>query len=64
MRVFHGRLSVCVGASLSFGFEDGMWDWIVLTPDHCLSIYFSCLIKQAIKKKEIHSVLWHLFCFT
>ena len=23
-----------------FGFEGGMWDLIVLIPDHCLSIYF------------------------
>ena len=22
-----------------FGFEGGMWDLIVLIPDHCLSIY-------------------------
>ena len=23
-----------------FGIEGGMWDVIVLIPDHCLSIYF------------------------
>ena len=27
--------------SFPFGFEGGMWDLIVLLPDHCLSIYFS-----------------------
>ena len=30
--------SVC--ASLPFCFEGGMWDLIVVIPDHCLSIYF------------------------
>ena len=24
-----------------FGFEGGVWDLIVLIPDHCLSIYFA-----------------------
>ena len=27
---------VCVCASFPFGFEDRMWDPIVLIPDHCL----------------------------
>ena len=27
-------------ASFPFGFESGMWDLIVLVPDHYLSIYF------------------------
>ena len=26
--------------SFPFGYEGGMWDLIVLIPDHCLSIYF------------------------
>ena len=26
MRVFHESLSICVCASFSFGFENGMWD--------------------------------------
>ena len=30
----------CVCPSFSFGIEGGMWDVIVLIPDHCLSIYF------------------------
>ena len=38
VRVFHG--SPFVFLSLPFGFESGMWDVIVLIPDHCLSIYF------------------------
>ena len=29
--------SVC--ASLLFGFEGGVWDLIVLNPDHCFSIH-------------------------
>ena len=38
MGVFRGRLSICVCASFPFGFACGMWDLIVLIPDHCLSI--------------------------
>ena len=30
----------CVCPSFPFGFKGGMWDMIVLVPDHCLSIYF------------------------
>ena len=33
-------LSIWVCASFSFCFEGGMWDMIVLVPDHCLSFYF------------------------
>ena len=29
-----------VCASFPFGFQGGKWDLIVLTPDHCLSVYF------------------------
>ena len=32
----------CTCASFSFGIKGGMWDVIVLIPDHCLSIYFPC----------------------
>ena len=39
-RFLYVRLSLCVCASFLFGFESGMWDLIVLIPDHCLSIYF------------------------
>ena len=40
MCVFREYLSiVCVCPSFPFGFEDGMWDLIVLIRDHCLSIY-------------------------
>ena len=34
----------CVDASFRFGFQGGMWDLIVIIPDHCLSIYFTFLI--------------------
>ena len=33
-------VNFCVCPSFSFGIEGGMWDVIVLIPDHCLSIYF------------------------
>ena len=32
---------VCVCVIFPFGFESGMWDLVVLIPDHCLPIYFS-----------------------
>ena len=38
--VFRKRLSIFVCLSFPFGFEGGMWDLIILIPDHCLSIYF------------------------
>ena len=33
------KFHVC--PSFPFGIEGGMWDVIVLIPDHCLSVYFS-----------------------
>ena len=47
MRVLRGRLSVCKCAYLPFGFEDGMWDLMVLVPDHCLS--FSLQLKISLE---------------
>ena len=35
------NVSVCVFFFFHFGFEGGMWDLIVLVPDHCLSFYFA-----------------------
>ena len=35
---------LCVCASFPFGFEGGMWNLIVLIPDHCLSIYLPLLL--------------------
>ena len=43
---FMNVYEICVCASFPFGFEGGMWDLIVLIPDHCLSIYFTKLIEQ------------------
>ena len=34
---------LCV-PSLLFGIEGGMWDVIVLIPDHCVSIYFGNVV--------------------
>ena len=31
----------CMCLSFPFGIEGGMWDVIVLIPDHCLYIYLS-----------------------
>ena len=44
MRVLRGRLSFCECA-FPFGFEGGMWDSIVLVPDHCLSFYVLSKVK-------------------
>ena len=30
-------------SSFPFSFDGGLWNLNVLIPDHCLSIYFSCL---------------------
>ena len=45
MRVLRGRLSSCECASLPFGSGGGMWDLIVLVPDHCLSFSFEYSVK-------------------
>ena len=39
VRVFLERLSICMYASFPFGFEGGVWDLIVIVPDHCFSFY-------------------------
>ena len=36
----------CVCHSFPFGIEGGIWDVIVLIPDHCLSIYFDEIRKK------------------
>ena len=41
VRVFRKLPSVYVFSYFPFGFEDRMWDLIVLVPDHCLSFYFT-----------------------
>ena len=34
-----GRLSTFVRACFPFGVEDGMWNFILLLPDHCLPFF-------------------------
>ena len=41
VRIFRGRLSLCMCASFPIDFEGAMLDLIVLVPDHCLSFQFS-----------------------
>ena len=41
MRVFRGHLSICMCASLTFGFEGRMSDLIELVPGYCISVYFA-----------------------
>ena len=46
VRVFRERvIYLCVCASFTFGFEGGIWDLIVLIPDHSLSNYFALTCK-------------------
>ena len=40
LRAFREQLSLCVILSFLLFFWDGMWDLIVLIPEHCLSFYF------------------------
>ena len=40
-------------SSFPFGFEGGVWDLIVLIPDHCLFVYFPCY----------HNVYIYNICF-
>ena len=37
------RVYQCVNSHFPIGFGGGMWDLIVLVPDHCLSFYFNFL---------------------
>ena len=48
---------VVVFASFSFGFEDGMWDSIVLIPDHCPSLHFLIFLSITLPEsgQELHS---------
>ena len=34
-------MNLCM-SSFPFGFESWMWDLIVLIPEYCISIYFTC----------------------
>ena len=45
----------CVCPSFPFGTEGGMWDVIILIPDHCLSIYFThyCIKAERILKEGL-----------
>ena len=49
-------MSVCQIVCVSFfpfGIEGGIWDVIVLIPDHCLSIYFGIIVSVLIKMVSI-----------
>ena len=45
-----GGQILCV-SFFPFCIEGGMWDVIVLIPDHCLSIYFVCQNMRIIQAK-------------
>ena len=39
VRVFREGFTISVCASFPFGFDGGMWDLILLVPDHGISVY-------------------------
>ena len=45
-------LCVCVCPSFPFGIEGGIWDVIVLIPNHCLSVNFVDVKKGYIEKDQ------------
>ena len=45
---FRKLSSIHVFSYFPFGFEGRTWDLIVSVPDHCLSFYFSLLLKELI----------------
>ena len=61
VRVLHGRLSICECDSFLFGFEGGMWDLIVLVPDHCFIFYFlhSAYSKADLAKEAYLLILYY-----
>ena len=71
MRVFREHLTIFVGVLLSlfffffffvvFCFEGGMWDLIVLIPNHCLSIYFGILNLCSCECRYIPFLLQNLY---
>ena len=44
-------------ASLPFGFEGGMWDLIVLNPDHCFFYLFGKCIELRLPKEDALTLL-------
>ena len=44
---------------LSTGFEGGMWDLIVLIPDHCLSIYVIAVCNELWKLTILKVLSFH-----
>ena len=51
-RAFRKLVSVYVFSYFPFGFEGRIWDLIVSVPDHCLSFYFSKLLKFIFRKSH------------
>ena len=45
MRAFRKLLSVYVYSYVPFGFKGRIWSLIVSVPDHCLSFYFTAVVK-------------------
>ena len=61
VRIVRGHLSINSVSISLFGFEDGIWDLIVLVPDHCHSIYFIGLYLYTIIKMLFRFVYFTFF---
>ena len=51
---FRKLLSIYIFSYFSFGFEGRMWDLIVSVPNHCLSFYFSFMIRTFKFRDQFH----------
>ena len=59
MHVFRECLSKFARALFFlFWFRGGMWDLIVLIPDHCLSVYLM------INPIKVNNIAYHIICMT
>ena len=47
---FRKLSSIYVFSYFPFGFDGRIWDLIVSVPDHCLSLYFVCLMGNAYRE--------------
>ena len=61
VRVLLEHLSIFVLCPFCFGFECGMWDLIILIPDHCLFVYFVHLLSDFVNDSTITEKLLQSF---
>ena len=57
MTTFRKLSSIYVFSYFPFGFEGRIWDLIVSVPDHCLSFYFTNMLKYNTGTKRVTLVM-------